>query len=161
MPVIADPEQRARQLAEAIVAMGSEDSLDEVLQQTVETAAQLVGARWAALGVLDRAGSRLERFITTGIDDETRARIGDLPGNHGVLRVLLHDGHPLRLADVTQDPSRAPPRKTAWVSWSVVPLTIQRRCGPSSYPRRSQRGLVTVDARPTSGFRAGDGVKRP
>jgi hypothetical protein len=45
MPVIADREQRARQLAEAIVAMGSENSLDEVLQQTADTAARLVGAR--------------------------------------------------------------------------------------------------------------------
>jgi two-component system, NarL family, sensor histidine kinase DevS len=104
MSRIADPEQRVRHLAEAIVAIGSEVSLDEVLQQTVDTAARLVAARWAALGVLDRTGSRLERFITTGIDEETRARIGDLPGGHGVLRVLLREGRPLRLADVTKSP---------------------------------------------------------
>jgi hypothetical protein len=43
----------------------------------------------AALGILDRTGSHLERLITTGIDEETRAEIGDLPMDHGVLRVLL------------------------------------------------------------------------
>jgi hypothetical protein len=57
---IADREQRLRQLAEANVAVGSEISLENVLQKTVETAAGLVGARYAALGVLDRTGSHLE-----------------------------------------------------------------------------------------------------
>ena len=77
---IADREQRLRDLAEASVAVGAEASLENVLQKTVETAAALVAARYAALGVLDRTGSHLERLITTGIDDETRAEIGDLPG---------------------------------------------------------------------------------
>jgi signal transduction histidine kinase len=104
MSRIADPEQRVRHLAEAIVAIGSETSLEDVLQETVETAARLVGARYGALGVLDRTGSRLERFITSGIDEETRARIGDVPGGHGVLRVLLREARPLRLADVTKSP---------------------------------------------------------
>jgi signal transduction histidine kinase len=102
VPGIAGREPGVRELAEAFVAIGSESSLDEVLQQTVETAARLVAARWGALGVLDRTGSRLERFITAGIDEATRARIGDPPGDHGVLRVLLRDGRPLRLADVTK-----------------------------------------------------------
>jgi signal transduction histidine kinase len=101
----ADREQSVRRLVEAIVAIGSEISLDDVLQQTVDTAARVVGARWGALGVLARAGSHLERFITTGIDEETRAEIGEVPGGHGVLRVLLREGRPVRLADVTKDPA--------------------------------------------------------
>jgi signal transduction histidine kinase len=100
----ADRDQSARELAEAFIAIGSESSLDDVLQQTVDTAARLVAARWGALGVLDRTGSRLERFITSGVDDDVRARIGDVPGDHGVLRVMLRDGRPLRLADVTKNP---------------------------------------------------------
>jgi hypothetical protein len=34
--------------------------------------------------------------MTTGIDEETRTRIEDLPGDHGVLRVLLREEQPLR-----------------------------------------------------------------
>jgi signal transduction histidine kinase len=101
---IADREKRFRHLAEAGVAVGSGASLDDVLQRTVEAAAGLVDARYAALGVLDRTGSHLERLFTTGIDEETRAQIGQLPIGHGVLRILLRDGRPLRLADVTKDP---------------------------------------------------------
>jgi transcriptional regulator with GAF, ATPase, and Fis domain len=147
MPVIADREQRARQLAEAIVAMGSENSLDEVLQQTADTAARLVGARWAALGVLDPAGSRLERFITTGIDDETRARIGNLPGNHGVLRVLLRDGHPLRLADVTQDPhfEGFPPGHPPMRSFLGVPIFVRDVVYGDLYLADKEHGQFTEE----------------
>ena len=96
MPTIADRETRLRHLVEATAAIGSEASLDDVLQKTVEVAARLVEARYAALGVLDRTGSHLDRLITTGMDDTTRARIGDLPSDHGVLRVLLREGRPVR-----------------------------------------------------------------
>jgi signal transduction histidine kinase len=125
--------------------MGSANSLDEVLQQTVDIAARLVGARWAALGVLDRAGSRLERFITTGIDAETRTRIGDLPGNHGVLRVLLHDGRPLRLADVTEDPhfKGFPPGHPLMRSFLGVPIFVRDVVYGDLYLAESERGQFT------------------
>ena len=70
---------RLRQLVDAGIAFTADLTLDGVLQRIVETAASLTGARYAALGVIDRTGSELERFITTGIDDETRERIGTLP----------------------------------------------------------------------------------
>jgi GAF domain-containing protein len=99
----ADRDQRFQDLLDANVVVGSETSLDDVLQRTVEMAASLVVARYAALGVLDRTGSHLERLITTGIDDATRAEIGDLPSDHGVLRVLLREARPVRVADVTKE----------------------------------------------------------
>jgi GAF domain-containing protein len=101
---IAERENRLRHLVEASLAVGSEASLDDVLQKTVEVAARLVAARYAALGVLDRSGSHLERLVTTGIDDATRARIGNLPSDHGVLRILLREARPVRVADVTKEP---------------------------------------------------------
>jgi signal transduction histidine kinase len=100
---IADRE-RLRHLVDANLTVGSEPSLDDVLQKTVEVAAKLVVARYAALGVLDRTGSHLERLFTTGIDDATRARIGGLPSDHGVLRILLREARPVRVADVTKEP---------------------------------------------------------
>lgn len=66
---------RLRVLGDAGIALSSELSLDALLQQLVETAAQLTGARYAALGVIDRTGHSLERFLTTGVDPETHAAI--------------------------------------------------------------------------------------
>jgi signal transduction histidine kinase len=95
---------RLRALVDAGIALSSELSLDALLQQLVETAAQLTGARYAALGVIDQTGTGLERFLTTGIDAETHAAIGDLPRGRGILGVLIRDAKPLRLDNLGDDP---------------------------------------------------------
>jgi signal transduction histidine kinase len=109
------------------MAVGSEVSLDDVLQTTVEVAARLVAARYAALGVLDRTGSHLDRLITTGMDDATRARIGDLPSDHGVLRILLREARPVRVADVTKEPHffGFPPGHPPMRSFLGVPIFVR------------------------------------
>jgi GAF domain-containing protein len=144
---IADREQRLRDLAEASVAVGAEVSLENVLQKTVETAAGLVAARYAALGVLDRTGSHLERLITTGIDVETRAEIGDLPGDHGVLRVLLREGRPVRLADVTEHPHFMgfPPGHPPMRSFLGVPILVRDVVYGDLYLAEKDGGEFTQD----------------
>jgi signal transduction histidine kinase len=119
--------ERLRELAAANVAVGSQSSLEDVLQKTADVAARLVNARYAALGVLDRTGAHLERLITSGIDEMTRARIGDLPSDHGVLRILLRDGRPVRVADVTKEPQflgfpRSHPRMRSFLG---VPILVR------------------------------------
>jgi signal transduction histidine kinase len=109
---------RLRVLVDAGIALSSELSLDALLQQLVETAAQLTGARYAALGVIDRSGTGLERFLTTGIDAATHEAIGDLPRGRGILGVLIRDAKPLRLETLGDDPrsvgfpSHHPPMQT-------------------------------------------------
>ena len=95
---------RLRVLIDAGIALSSELSLDAVLQQFVEKAALLTGARYAALGVIDQSGTALERFFTTGIDLETQAAIGDPPKGRGILGVLIREAAPLRLAEIGADP---------------------------------------------------------
>jgi signal transduction histidine kinase len=95
---------RLRVLVDAGIALSSELSLDALLQRLVETAAELTGARYAALGVIDQAGQGLERFVTTGIDAETYAAIGDLPRGRGLLGVLIREARTLRLQDLADDP---------------------------------------------------------
>ena len=95
---------RLRILVDAGIALSSELSLDALLQRIVETAAELTGARYAALGVIDKSGQALERFLTTGIDAATHAAIGDLPRGRGILGVLIREGQTLRLHDIADDP---------------------------------------------------------
>jgi two-component system, NarL family, sensor histidine kinase DevS len=95
---------RLRAIVDAGVALASELSLDAVLQKIVEAAADLTGARYAALGVIDPSGQSLERFIVTGIDAETQAAIGDPPHGRGILGALIQDAKPLRLDDLAKDP---------------------------------------------------------
>jgi signal transduction histidine kinase len=120
-------ETRWRSLIEAGIAVTSELSLDAVLQKIVEAAAELTGARYAALGVIDPSGRELERFLTTGIDAETHARIGDLPRGLGILGVLIRDARTLRLHDLTTDPRAVgfPPHHPLMHSFLGVPILLR------------------------------------
>ena len=78
--------------------------LEVVLDRVLNAARELTGARYAALGVLDSSRSALERFLTVGIDDETRRAIGPLPTGRGVLGELIRRPAPLRIDDVGSHP---------------------------------------------------------
>jgi len=98
-----DSERLAR-LLEVGRGLVAELQLEAVLDRLLETAAELTGARYAALGVLDDDRVELARFITRGIDEDTHRAIGDLPRGRGILGVLISEPKPLRLADVSADP---------------------------------------------------------
>jgi signal transduction histidine kinase len=127
MEAAGPKEDRLRALVEAGVAIASELSLDALLQQVVEKAAELTGARYGALGVIDRSGSALERFITTGIDAETHAAIGDLPRGRGILGALIRDASPLRLHDLGEDARSVgfPPNHPPMRSFLGVPIMLR------------------------------------
>jgi signal transduction histidine kinase len=118
---------RTRALVEAGIALTSELSLDAVLQKLVESAAGLTGAQYAALGVLDPSGAQLERFVTAGIDDETRAAIGDLPRGRGILGALIRDPEPLRLHALHEDPRSVgfPPNHPPMQTFLGVPVRLR------------------------------------
>lgn len=124
---LASADDRLRALIDAIAALSSELSLDSLLQKFVETAAALAGARYAALGVIDEAGSALERFITTGVDPETHAAIGELPRGRGILGVLIDEARPLRLSDIREDPRSVgfPPNHPEMHSFLGVPILLR------------------------------------
>ena len=78
--------------------------LERVIDRVLESARELTGARYAALGVLDASRTELERFITLGVDEDARAQIGAPPHGRGVLGELILAPVPLRLADVGEHP---------------------------------------------------------
>jgi signal transduction histidine kinase len=115
------------QLLEVGRALVAELDLESVLQHVLETARELTGARYAALGILDEHKRELQRFIFRGIDDQTRRLIGPLPRGHGVLGELIRRPEPLRLHDVTQHPRSYgfPPGHPPMTSFLGVPILIR------------------------------------
>src|SRR6266508_2195531 len=87
-------EDRLRRLIDVGRTVVSQLDLEVVLERVLDVARELTGARYAALGILDERREQLDRFITSGIDEETRAAIGDLPQGRGVLGVLISDPRP-------------------------------------------------------------------
>ena len=127
MGAVSSNENRLRALVETGVAITSELSIDALLQRLVESASELTGARYAALGVIDRTGAELERFLTTGIDAETKAVIGDLPRGRGILGVLIREDEPLRLHNIGDDPRSVgfPPNHPPMKTFLGVPVHLR------------------------------------
>jgi signal transduction histidine kinase len=97
---MADSRERLRALLGAVVGIGTDLDLRSTLERIVVAACDLTGARYGALGVIGPDRTLVE-FITQGIDDEAKRRIGDLPRGHGVLGLLIEDPRPIRLPDIT------------------------------------------------------------
>ena len=136
---------RLRGLIDAGIALGSELSLDDLLQKLVETAADLTGARYAALGVIDGTGTELERFLTTGIDPETHAAIGELPRGRGILGVLIKNAEPLRLQSIGEDPRSVgfPPNHPPMRGFLGVPILLRGRAYGNLYLTEKAGGPFT------------------
>lgn len=120
-------EERFRRLLDVGSSLLSELDLEAVLKSVVEAARELTGARYAALGVLDRERRELERFINVGIDEETRREIGNLPRGRGVLGELIREPAPLRLRDVNAHPHAYgfPPGHPPMHSFLGVPISVR------------------------------------
>ncbi|PZS12357.1 MAG: diguanylate cyclase [Solirubrobacterales bacterium] len=89
-------------VSDAVLAVASQLSVDEVLQRLVDSARALVGARYAALGIPDGDGG-FSRFLVAGMSDELIAGLGPLPRTHGMLGAMLETPDPFRTDDIHED----------------------------------------------------------
>lgn len=134
-------------LLDAVMAIGSEQSLADALRRITETAADLVDARYAALGVLDSSRSRLAEFITVGLADDETARIGSRPEGHGILGLLILDPRPLRLPDLHAHPDSFgfPPGHPPMTSFLGVPIRLRGVVYGNLYLTDKADGQVFTD----------------
>lgn len=101
---IVEGRDRLDGLIDAILAITSGLKLDATLRAIVHTAAELVDARYGALGVRGY-DHRLVEFVYEGVDEETRHLIGSLPEGRGVLGALIEEPKPIRLDDISRHPA--------------------------------------------------------
>ncbi len=111
-------------LHQAALALTNELDLQVVLQKVVDLSRELLNAKYGALGVADLETNRIKQFITTGISDEERARIGPPPTGHGLLGVLNPGGKVLIVDDIRKDPRSVgfPPNHPPMRSLLGVPI---------------------------------------
>jgi signal transduction histidine kinase len=161
MAEVAGP-RRLRQLLDAVLVVGSDLDLHSVLRRIVESATQLVDARYGALGVLDEAGARLADFITVGIDDVTHAAIGELPKGNGILGVLIADARPLRLPELSEHPATFgfPPNHPPMHSFLGLPVRVGDRIFGNLYltDKISAEAFTDVDEELVVGLAAAAGI---
>jgi signal transduction histidine kinase len=140
-------ETRLAALIEAGTVVASGLDLDSILARLLDLARSLTGARYAAVGVLNAGGTRIERFVTTGVSAAERAAIGDPPVGLGILGVLITDPRPLRLTDLGADPRAAgfPPAHPPMRSFLGVPVVAGEAVFGNLYLTDKAGGDFTAD----------------
>lgn len=138
---------RMASLVDAGMSLGSELSLDDLLQRVVQAAREVLGARYAALGVLDESRTELARFVTSGLTEEEHAAIGDLPRGRGLLGVLIRDARPLRLERISDDPRSVgfPARHPPMESFLGVPVALRGEVFGNLYLTDKAEGTFTEE----------------
>ena len=136
-----------RKLVEAVLSISADLDLAAVLQRIIAAAADLVDARYGALGVLDETGTSLAQFVTTGLDDATHRAIGDLPKGHGILGLLIVDPKPIRLPDLREHPDSYgfPPNHPPMRSFLGVPIVVRQEVFGNLYLTDKQGAEVFSD----------------
>ncbi|MFE9846145.1 sensor histidine kinase [Streptomyces goshikiensis] len=133
---------RLNGLLEAVMSVGRELDLPQVLRRIVEAAVVLVDAEYGALGVIgdDR---RLAQFIPVGISDDRRAEIGDLPSGHGILGQLIRHPEPLRLSELSDHPASYgfPAHHPPMHSFLGVPIRVREDVFGNLYMTEKRGGI--------------------
>ncbi|MFF0742498.1 GAF domain-containing protein [Streptomyces sp. NPDC004111] len=117
-------------LLDAVISVGTDLELRVTLQHIVDSAIELTGARYGALGVIDAEHTRITELYTAGIDEETRKRIGRLPDGHsGLLGILVQEQRPLLVPRIDADIRSAgmPPGHPPMSSFVGVPVRVDRK----------------------------------
>ena len=141
-------ETRLRRLINAGRALIAQLDLEALLEQLLDVAREVTGARYAAIGVLDEGRKELERFITAGIDAETHKEIGDLPRGRGILGLLIDEPKPLRLDHIGDHPRSYgfPSGHPVMETFLGVPVTIRGEVWGNLYLTEKTGGEPFSDA---------------
>ena len=133
---------RMQRLLEAVVSIGAGLDLHATLHRIATGAAELVDARYAALGVIAPGGDGLADFIHVGIDDATAAEIGELPAGRGILGALIDRPEPLRLTELGADPrsSGFPSHHPQMRTFLGVPIRIREEVFGNLYLTEKKGG---------------------
>ncbi|WP_394428453.1 sensor histidine kinase [Streptomyces sp. SGAir0957] len=134
---------RLQGLLEAVLSVGQELNLSQVLRRIVEAAVVLVDAEYGALGVIGEDRLKLSQFLPVGIDAELQARIGDLPSGHGLLGELIRHPEPLRLPELADHPASSgfPPHHPPMHTFVGVPIRVRDDVFGNLYLTQKRGGM--------------------
>ncbi len=148
-------EDRLQALHEASLGLVRNVSLDSLLENIATLACQQVGARYAAVGVLDSSG-KLEKFIPVGMTAEEVARMEHPPVGRGLIGHLMRYSETIRVPDIDRDPRRTgfPANHPEMHSFLGVPIRqgdtslgqiyLTNKQGGVEFTREDQRMIETL-----------------
>jgi signal transduction histidine kinase len=137
---VGDSARQLQALVQASLALTTELSLERVLQKIADVARDVLGARYAALGVINESGTGLSQLLTAGIDDAAKQAIGPLPTGKGVLGLLITERRPLRIRTLASHPQSTgfPANHPPMGSFLGVPIMVREKAYGNLYVTEKQ-----------------------
>jgi signal transduction histidine kinase len=146
LATVGRTQARVQHLLDAFLTVSTGLDLDATLRRIVEAGADLVEARYGALGVL-REGGGLASFIHVGIDEELVTRMGHLPEGKGVLGQLITEPCPLRIPHLSEHPSSVgfPEHHPEMRCFLGVPVLVRGEVFGNLYMTEKAQGEFTAE----------------
>ncbi|MGW2700076.1 sensor histidine kinase [Streptomyces sp. NPDC001340] len=137
---------RMHTLLDAVMAIGSDLDLEDLLRRIVQSAVDLVDATYGALGVLGEEGT-IRQFITVGMDEAAIAKVGHYPEGRGILGLLIREPQPLRLDHLGEHPASVgfPPGHPPMRTFLGAPVQVRGKVFGNLY-LTDKRGGLAFDA---------------
>ncbi len=122
-----DDSSKLRRVIEAMLLIGADLDLPDLLHHVIEEARSMTGARYGAIGVLNEERTALAEFITIGLEPEAEQLIGNRPKGLGVLGLVITEPRPIRISDVNAHPNRYgfPVNHPPMSSFLGVPIKVR------------------------------------
>ena len=100
---------RVNERLTALIELGQQLAAERdplyLLESFCHSARRIVGARYAAIIVLDDGRETVRHFYTSGMQHDMASRIGAPPIGRGLFRKLLREGALVRIGSVKDDPN--------------------------------------------------------
>lgn len=90
-------------LSQATLAVVRADDLPSVLQQIVDSARELIGSEYAAIGTTNEA-HEIDLFVQSGMEKTAVSQLPHHPTGNGLLGTVLCQKAPVRTAHIATDP---------------------------------------------------------
>lgn len=137
---------RLVRLVEGAAAVAGQTDLTSVLYTTIETAIDLTGARYGALGVVDEDGKLME-FLHRGISTAAADKIAHPPEGLGLLGAITRGGEIVRLDEILSHPDSVgfPANHPPMTSFLGVPVRLGTEIFGNLYLTDKDGGFTRED----------------
>ncbi len=140
------PGSRLARLVAAAASVVGQTGMRAVLRTTVDTAMELTGARYGALGVIGQHGTLVD-FIHAGVEREIVELIDGLPEGRGLLGVITRLGKAVRVDDIADHPDQSgfPDHHPVMTNFLGVPVRVGNQVFGNLYLTQKQGGFSDDD----------------
>jgi signal transduction histidine kinase len=120
------PRSQLQQIVSTMVYAAEADTPEQVLRRIAHASRELIGTKYAALGIPNEQNEEFSFFEASGLSKEVAAHIAHLPKGKGLLGEIIKTRQPIRVNHISADPRAGgfPKGHPAMTTFLGVPIQV-------------------------------------